>query len=400
MSRNGPGTIGGENVTVQASGRNRAPLSRVIFFVLLVAIPLVVLIASAANGYLIGDLAIDIVGLAAYGGLGGIVIFRRDGHSVGWLLLGVGAAVVSVSRLEGFPGLSPELATWVSGAGWSLVFGLFAALTLVFPSGHLPGGDGRLARIGRLAGRWLLPIAVGLSALTPDFSELESNSSGLLPGWLWFPAYFTLVLILLGGAVSLVVRRRHSTGVERGQLGWVVLPLAFLAVSILVTVMVALVPQLTGAEDPGDDVWIVVYIAMLTFPLAFGIAVLRYRLYDIDRIISRTVSYGLVTATLIGVYLGAVFVLGSLPPLDGELAVAGSTLLAAALFNPLRRRIQRLVDRRFNRSRFDAERLIEALSRRLSSEVDLASLGRELQVVASHTMQPTNVSVWLKGESG
>ena len=372
-----------------------------ILFVFLVALPVAVLIASAANGYLIGDLLIDVVGLVAYGGLGGIVVFRRDGHSVGWLLLGVGAAVISVSRLEGFPGLSPEFANWVGGAGWPIVFGLFAALTLVFPSGHLPGGDNRMARMGRLAGRWLLPLAVVLSALTADSSDqMGTGSSGALPGWLWFPAYLTLVLILVGGAVSLVARRRHSTGVERAQLGWVVLPLAFLAVSILVTVMVVLVPQLTGGEDLGDDAWIVVYIAMLTFPLAFGIAVLRYRLYDIDRLISRTVSYGLVTATLVGVYLGAVFLLGSLPPLDGELAVAGATLLAAALFNPLRRRVQQIVDRRFNRSRFDAERTLEALSRRLSNQVDLSALGIELEQVARQTMQPSNVSVWVRGVEG
>ena len=367
----------------------------------LLAVPVAVMVASVANGYLIGDLPIDVVGLVAYGGIGGIVIFRRDGHAVGWLLLGVGAAVISVSRLEGFPGLSPEFANWVGSAGWPIVFGLFAALTLVFPSGYLPRGDNRMARIGRLAGRWLLPIAVVLSALTSGSSEeMGSSRSGLLPGWLWFPAYATLVLILVGGAVSLVVRRRHSTGVERAQIGWVVLPLAFLAVSILVTVMVVMVPQLTGAESPGDEAWIVVYIAMLTFPLAFGIAVLRYRLYDIDRLISRTVSYGLVTATLIGVYLGAVFVLGSLPPLDGELAVAGATLLAAALFNPLRRRIQNLVDRKFNRSRFDAQLTMEALSRRLASEVNLSALGLELEQVAYQTMQPANVSVWVRERSG
>jgi hypothetical protein len=396
-----PGWCACKNGKVNASGPTRAPLSRVILFVFLLAVPVAVMVASVASGYLIGDLPIDVVGLLAYGGLGGIVIFRRDGHAVGWLLLGVGAAVISVSRLEGFPGLSPELADWVGSAGWPIVFGLFAALTLVFPSGHLPRGDNRMARIGRLAGRWLLPLAVVLSALTSGpFEEMGSSPAGLLPGWLWFPAYAILVLILVGGAVSLVVRRRHSTGVERAQIGWVVLPLAFLAVSILVTVMVVLVPQLTGAEDPGDDAWIVVYIAMLTFPLAFGIAVLRYRLYDIDRLISRTVSYGLVTAALIGIYLGAVFVLGSLPPLDGELAVAGATLLAAALFNPLRRRIQQMVDRRFNRSRFDTERTLEALSRRLSNQVDLSALGVELEQVARQTMQPSNVSVWVRGAGG
>lgn len=196
--------------------------------------------------------------------------------------------------------------------------------------------------------------------------------------------------------MSLVVRRRHSTGVERAQLGWVVLPLAFLALSIGITLIAVLIPELTGGEDPGDDAWIVVYLAMLSFPIAFGVAVLRYRLYDIDRFISRTVSYGLVTAVLVAVYLGAVFVLGSLPPLQGEFAVAGSTLLAAALFNPLRRRIQNAVDRRFNRSRFDAQLTMEALSRRLATEVDLSALGLELEHVAQQTMQPSNVSVWVR----
>jgi hypothetical protein len=107
----------------------------------------------------------------------------------------------------------------------------------------------------------------------------------------------------------------------------------------------------------------------------------------------------LVTAVLVGVYLGAVFVLGSVPPLQGELAVAGSTLLAAALFNPLRRRIQNAVDRRFNRSRFDAQLTMEALSRRLANEVDLSALGQELERLAHQTMEPITASVWLRAET-
>ncbi len=228
----------------------------------------------------------------------------------------------------------------------------------------------------------------------------EQNPVSVLPSWVWLPSYLVLVVILIGGAVSLVVRRRHSTGVERAQLGWVVLPLAFLVLSIVVTLIWITVAEAMQGEDPGDGPWIIVYLAMLSFPIAFGVAVLRYRLYDIDRIISRTVSYGLVTAVLVAVYLGAVFVLGSLPPLQGEFAVAGSTLLSAALFNPLRRRIQNAVDRRFNRSRFDAQLTMEALSRRLANEVDLSALGLELEQVAHQTMQPSNVSVWVRAASG
>jgi hypothetical protein len=367
----------------------------VVLFGLLIALPVVVLVVSVARGYLVEDIAVDVVAIAAYGGLGGLVIFRRDGNAVGWLLVALGATVISTSRVEGFPGLSPEFAAWVGGAGWSFVFGLFAALTLVFPNGHLPATDHRWARIGRLFGHWLLPLAVLISAFSSG--ESPQNSWNVLPAWLFYPSYFVLVMTLIGGAMSLVIRRRHSIGVERAQLGWVVLPLALLAISILVTVIIVMVPQALGAEDPGDGAWIVVYLSMITFPVFFGVAVLRYRLYDIDRIISRTVSYALVTAVLVAVYLGTVFVLGSLPPLEGELAVAGSTLLAAALFNPLRRRIQNLVDRKFNRSRFDAVLTMEALSRRLANEVDLAALGLELEQVAYQTMQPANVQVWVRG---
>jgi hypothetical protein len=383
---------------VTSRGINATSVWRVLLFGLLIAVPVVVMVISTTRGYLVEDLAIDVVALAAYAGLGGLVIFRREGNAVGWLLLALGATVISTSRAEGLPGLSPEFVEWVGGAGWSFVFGLFAALTLVFPSGHLPAADRLWSRVGRLLGLWILPLTVLISAFSSG--ESPQNSWNLLPAWLFYPGYFVLVLTLIGGAISLVIRRRHSAGLERAQLGWVVLPLALLAVSILVTVIIVMVPQAFGAEAQGDEAWIVVYLSMITFPVFFGVAVLRYRLYDIDRIISRTVSYGVVTAVLAGVYLGTVFVLGSLPPLDGELAVAGSTLLAAALFNPLRRRIQSAVDRRFNRSRFDAQLTMEDLSRRLATEVDLTALGLELEHVALLTMQPSNVQVWVRETGG
>jgi hypothetical protein len=193
--------------------------------------------------------------------------------------------------------------------------------------------------------------------------------------------------------VDLFVRFRRARGVERQQFRWFLMAIA--TFPILFIAAVILEEQVLGYEgfDP----------VVLAFALwgngtaaAIGLAVTRHGLYEIDRIISRTVTYGLVSAVLIGVYLATVFVLGSLPPLQGELAVAGSTLLAAALFNPLRRRIQNAVDRRFNRSRFDRERTMEAMSRRLSSEVDLGELGRDLERVAGQTMQPVTVSVWVR----
>ena len=152
----------------------------------------------------------------------------------------------------------------------------------------------------------------------------------------------------------------------------------------------------TGRPDPGDAIWTPVYVTLLLLPLSFGVAILRYRLYSIDRIISRTVSYGLLTAALLSVYLGTVFILSAILPDQGDLAVAGSTLLAAALFNPVRIRVQRWVDRRFNRARFDAEVTLEALNRRLATEVDLSALSREVIAVVSQTVQPVTSAIWLR----
>jgi len=381
-------------------GANAVRRWRVLLFALLALTPIVVLVASVPADHMLDEAPIDLIGIAAYGGIGGLVIFRRDGNLVGWLLLALGATMMSVSRLEAFPGISPSLSGWISSVGWPLLFALFAALTLVFPSGHLPMGHGRWERIGRAVGRGLLPLLLLLTTLSSGADVAAANPWTFFPGWVWYPAWIGLVLTLMGGAISLVVRRRHTSGVERAQLGWVVMPLTLLAISVLVAAVWSLIPYLSGGEDPGDGVWLGAYLAMLSFPVAFGVAVLRYRLYEIDRIISRTITYGLVTAAIVAAYWGAVFVLGTLLPREGEWAVAVSTLLAAALFNPLRTRIQRVVDRRFNRSRFDAERLVDELSRRLSAELDLAELAQDLQGVVLQTMQPTSVAMWVRDGRG
>ena len=370
---------------------------RVISFVLLAALPIVLLIASIPAGHLLDEAVIDVLVLAAYGAIAGVIIFRRDGHPVGWLLLVLGVTMLLITRLEGFPGVPSAVEGLALSIGWPFLFAQLAALTLIFPSGHLPAGNTRWARIGRAVGRRVLPLFLVMTVLadSPD-TERVANPLGFFPPSVWWAGLLGIVLTLLTGAVSLVVRRRHSTGAERAQLGWVVLPLAFLGVAILTALITVLVSELTGAPEPGEGIWTSVYLALLAFPVTFGVAILRYRLYEIDRFISRTVSYGLVTAVLVAVYLGSVFVLGNLLPLQGDLAVAGSTLLAAALFNPLRRRVQGAVDRSFNRSRFDAQVMLDDLSRRLSDEVDLSQLDRELRQVAQHTMQPVTVSVWVR----
>jgi hypothetical protein len=199
-----------------------------------------------------------------------------------------------------------------------------------------------------------------------------------------------LVICTGAGVLSLVLRFRRSQGVERQQLKW------FTYASALVFLVLAL-GQLIG-EVAVIDVLLGIGFALV--PVAAGIAILRYRLYDIDRLINRTLVYGLLTAVLGGGYAGAVLVLGQLfggvtgdPP---SWAVAGVTLAVAALFQPARRRIQALVDRRFNRRKYNTAKTIQAFSTRLRDQVDLDTLSTELLAVVDQTMEPTRASLWLR----
>jgi hypothetical protein len=206
-----------------------------------------------------------------------------------------------------------------------------------------------------------------------------------LAGSVTFPL---LGVLSLTSVASLVVRFRRARGEERQQLKWFTYGAGVLVLLLAVS---AMSPAL-NAQIPN----LVVAAALAAPPLAIGVAVLRYRLYDIDRLINRTLVYGLLTALLAGVYAGVVLVLGQVfggvggdPP---SWAVAGATLSVAALFQPARRRIQAVVDRRFNRRKYDAARTLEAFSARLRDELDLATLSSELLAVADQTMQPTTAS--------
>jgi hypothetical protein len=202
-------------------------------------------------------------------------------------------------------------------------------------------------------------------------------------------AFLVICAAVLVAAGSLVVRFRRAHGIERQQLRWVALaaglaPLALLGI----------------AAGLAIGSWVIVgwvvslYLALPV--LATGAAILRYRLYDIDRIVSRTLAYGLLTVLLGGAYAGVVLGLGQLLGRDSSLVVAAATLAVAALFQPARRRIQAVVDRRFNRRRYDAATMVEAFSARLRDEVDLNALSAELLVVVDQTMQPTTASLWLR----
>jgi hypothetical protein len=198
-------------------------------------------------------------------------------------------------------------------------------------------------------------------------------------------------LAVLVGAGSLVLRFRRARGMERQQLRWVALVAALAPVATLIIV--------ATPDSEAVFVWTAgVYLALL--PMAIGAAILRYRLYDLDHIISRTLAYGLLTLLLGGGYAVVVLGLGQLLGQDSSLVVAGATLAVAAMFQPARRRIQTIVDRRFNRRRYDAVKTIEQFSARLRQQVDLDTLATELLAVVDQTMQPTVVSLWLRPSVG
>ena len=395
--------VGVEHVT-ESTERSARPnrLARWALLGLLVAAGLgISVVQLTLSDRPVADASLAAVGFLIYAAIGGLIIIRRDGHPTGWLLILVGLAVLWADGLIGLPGVSPLFAAWVSSWGWALVFCLFAMLTLTFPSGHLPAGSGLWARAGRAA-VWVLPVLLMATAFTKTLGGAESSSQtvnpiGFLPEWLGYGALFGIVAILLGGAVSLVIKRRRAVGAERAQFTWVVFAFVLLTTAVILTFLYVFISIGVGAGDPGDDAWGPAYVMMVFFPLSFGVAVLRYRLYEIDRIVSRTVSYAVVVGLLAGAFLGVVALMSSLLPEESsDLAVAGSTLVVAALFNPLRRRVQDWVDRRFNRQRYDSQRVMDGFALSLRDRVDPEEVMNGWVGVVSSTMQPDAIGMWVR----
>jgi hypothetical protein len=352
--------------------------------------------------------------LIAYAVVGAVLASRRPANPVGWLLLGIGLVVACRGlageyALHALAGSSrPALGVW--GAwfiNWSLSLlfpgGLLTFLLLLFPNGRLLGRWWRaVAWLGAVQSlffivmNWLDPSAIVVSGLpsVPNPTGVRGwvnvTRSSLVGDVAWISAWACLIL----AAVSVFVRYRRSAGEERLQLKW----FAYAAVMSLV-VLVALIP-VAALSDAGQvvyDVAIVVAIG-LALPVAIGVAVLKYRLYAIDRIISRSVSYAVVTGLVVGVYLGCVALLTDVLPVRGSVGVAVAVLVAAALFNPLRRRVQAVVNRRFDRARYDAERVVERFSVQLREQVDLDVLGADLLGVVHQVLAPAHLALWLNEE--
>jgi hypothetical protein len=337
--------------------------------------------------------------------VGAVLASRRPRHPVGWLLLACGLLLSAAGVAGGYapyglevrPGALPA-AAWVAMYYPATALAPLALLSLVLlltPTGSPPSPRWRWWAWLTAAAPAVLLLAMPLAPRPPqERYQAVDNPLDLRPfdGALLLANRALLavtVLGVLGGAGSLVVRFRRARGIERQQLRWVVLAAALTGVGMLASVV------LVAAGNQVLVGWVTgVCVALL--PLATGAAVLRYRLFDLDRIISRTLAYGLLTVLLGLGYAGVVLGLGRLLPQGSSLVVAGATLAVAAVFQPARRRIQQVVDRRFNRRRHDAARTIAAFNDRLREEVDLQALTGELLAVVEQTMQPTMASLWLR----
>lgn len=379
---------------------------RWLVFSALVLTGLAIVITPVMAGDFTSDAVVAGVGFVVASSLGGVIIARRDGHPTGWLLTSIGVAIVFANGFVLLPGVSDTAVAWVASWSWTLVFALFALLALTFPSGHLPRVGGSLSRSSRIA-FWVLPLLVAMAPFTetlggPEMSAEIANPVGFLPmGLSWVPPLGTFS-VLLGAAISLVIRRRSATGVERAQLSWVVFALVVLAVTIAGTFAFIVASIALGQGDPGDDAWGPAFLAMTLFPVSVAVAVLRFRLFEIDRLISRTVSYIVLVGFLTAVFASIAVVLPQAVGLSerSPFLVAGATLATAALFNPLRRRIQARVDRRFNRTRYDAEQEVERLAVRLRTDLDLEQLTEEMLAVIRVTIEPTSAALWVRDEGG
>jgi hypothetical protein len=342
--------------------------------------------------------------------VGAVLAGRRPRHPVGWLLLLLGLAVTASGVVDGYarygllarPGALPA-ARWLavfSPATLYLGFVCVGLVLLLTPSGSLPSPHwrwwARLAAAGPVV--FLLALAVGPGlVIAPYDPVIVQVTSPALAGAVGV-AIAVAVAIAVGGLVvgvwSLVVRYRRARGVEREQLRWVAFAAA-LTVPPAAILLIGVVVGTTGAVL----VVLAAGVCMALLPLAIGAAILRYRLYDLDRIISRTLAYGLLTILLGGAYAGVALGLGQLLGRDSSLVVAAATLAVAGLFQPARRRIQQAVDRRFNRRRHDTAETIQAFSDRLRDQVDLDTLSAELLTVVDQTMQPTQASLWLRPQT-
>jgi hypothetical protein len=335
-----------------------------------------------------------------YSVIGAIIASRLPNHPIGWICCAIGL-IAAVDHFSGEYAVYALLAhpdalaggkvmLWLQGWFWMLFVGFIVFLLLLFPNGRLPSSRWR-----PFAWVSVAVISVGViwsSVISPDV-RFDAPPS---------PIQLLVLLLGLVAAASVVVGRRGARGVERQQIKWLLYagPIWFVGSALKIAVFFFML------VEGSWGLWVsylLVAVGGLGGPIAIGIAILRYRLYEIDILINRTLVYGSLTALLALVYFGGIVLLQRVfVVLTGEkstLAVVASTLVIAALFNPLRRRVQAFVDRRFYRRKYDARKTLEAFSARLRDETDLGALRDELVGVVRETMQPAHVSLWLRPDT-
>src|SRR5215211_7056241 len=362
----------------------------------------------------LGELLI-FVSFLAFPIVGALIASRHPKNPVGWICLAIGLFWMEILLGESIPGSGPYPVTiaaltqslWIPPVG---LLGIY--LILLFPDGKLPSRRWR-----PLA--WLSGVVMVLASLVITFGPgpLEGHPGVRNPlglealGHPWVATAVFIVLLLLplsmvASALSLVLRYRRSKGEEREQIKWI----AFAASVVVIVYLIAMVSSLTFSGPwggAGTPLWLgllqqAALVSFTSVPIAVGFAVLKYRLYDIDIVINRTLVYGTLTITLVTLYFGGIVVLQrifvTLTGQQSTLAVVASTLLIAALFTPLRHRIQGFIDRRFYRRKYDARKTLEAFSARLRDETDLDTLSDDLVGVIREAMQPEHVSLWLRSD--
>ena len=337
------------------------------------------------------DGSLGVVFVVGFATVGALLAWKRPGNPIGWLLSAIGlvyAVGVCGLLLAHFP-RTLTLAYWLGGI-FFLGIGLCVFVVLLFPTGHLPSR--RWRPVAWAAGAGLAGWVLG-AAFAPTIISVSPSMRN--PVGLTGPAGDIFKIMGLGGellipatglaaVLSLAFRYRRASTAERAQLKWLVY-----AGALVVAAALAGMPAANNLQNA------LVSGAVALVPVAIGIAVLRYRLYDIDRIISRTLAYAIVTGLLVGIYAGLVLLTTQVFGFRTPVAVAAATLAAAALFNPVRRRVQKAVDRRFNRARYDADQTVAAFAARLKDAVDLDAVRADLASVVTKALEPAHVSVWM-----
>ncbi len=349
----------------------------------------------------------DVLAMAVFGVsavVGALVASRLPENPIGWLLAGP-AVVLGLSGLaDGYVALSLDRghdgalvpwAAWYSSKVFLAFFTMLFFVPLLFPDGRLPTRRWRVVLWTGAAALLLSAVGVLLNPGKLDEHRQLTNPVGVdspVVGWCVVVGLLLFCASLVGAAASVVVRFRRARGVERQQL-------TLLAAAGVVAATTFIVGGAAGAWVAEDLGIAVTLLGVLTIPVAIGVAMLRYRLYDVDRVVSRTLAYAALTVILGAAYVGLVLagqaVFSSFAG-GSDLVIAGSTLVVAALFLPLRSRVQRVVDRRFYRRRYDTQQTLEAFGARLREQVELDGLRADLLGVVRETMQPASTTLWLR----